>query len=195
MIVLSAVVGASLAAGCGGDGDGGGDVTTGIAPTKLLSDVTEDEATSACQRLEGGYNRVFQRDKVIRSICTLSAAALADTSADCVTYRDQCIEETSMPGSETSEELDDIEFECADDAFSECTGTVGELEACFNDTLDILDGLLNQFSCDDAASVQPEDLEGISDTLVDPPTSCESLGCPGGLPFAPDEEQTEETQP
>lgn len=193
MIVLSALVGASLAAGCGDDkdGDSGGDVSTGIAPTKLLSDVTEEEAATACTRLQAGFERVFAEDKLIRSLCTLQGVALADTTADCVTFRDDCIEEANMPDSEVAQMAGDVEgFTCdgsGDPEIGECTGTVGQLETCFNDTLDRFDGLLNMYSCDDAASVEPEDLENFGDMVGEPPASCEAVGCPGGSPFAEDD--------
>ncbi|HTV17346.1 MAG TPA: hypothetical protein VMG12_01705 [Polyangiaceae bacterium] len=188
VIALTALVGASVAAGCGDDkDDGGGDVSTGIAPTKLLSDVTAEEAASACLRLQAGFERVFAEDKLIRSLCTLQGVAFADTTADCVTFRDDCIEEASMPDSSTAEMVDDVEgITCdgeGDAEISECTGTVGQLETCFNDTLDRFDALLNMYTCEDAASVEPEDLEGFGDMVGEPPASCEAVGCPGDSPF------------
>lgn len=193
MIVLSALAAASLAAGCGDDGDGsGGDVTTGIAPSTQLADVTTEQLNSACPRLKAGFDRVFQADKLIRAICTMAGAAAADTSADCVTIRDQCIDEASMAGSDTMDALDGIdEFECdvsEENELAECTGTVGQLEACFNDTLDAFEAALNQFTCDDAASVEQDDLEGFGDMFGEPPASCEAVGCPGGSPFSGEEE-------
>jgi hypothetical protein len=192
MIVLSALAAASLAAGCGDDEDSGGDVTTGIAPSTQLADVTTDQLASACPRLKAGFDRVFQADKLIRSICTMAGAAAADTTADCITIRDQCIEEASMAGSDTMDALDGIdEFDCEpsdENELAECTGTVGQLETCFNDTLDTFEDLLNQYSCDDAASVEQEDLEGFGDMVGASPASCEAVGCPGGSPFAGEEE-------
>jgi hypothetical protein len=192
MIVLSALAAASLAAGCGDDEDGGGDVTTGIAPSKLLSDVTAEELSGACPRLKAGFDRVFQADKLIRAICTMTGAAAADTSADCVTFRDQCIQEANMAGSETMESLDGIdEFTCEggdDGELAECTGTVGQLETCFNDMLDAFEAALNQFTCDDASRVTEEDLGGFGEMVSASPSSCEAVGCPGGSPFSGDEE-------
>jgi hypothetical protein len=191
MIVLSAVAAASLAAGCGDDKDGNGDVSTGIAPNKLLSDVTTEEAANACQNLKVGFERVFSEDKLIRAVCSLAGAAFADTTADCVMLRDQCVEEANMTDSDTMQELDQIEFDCEGDAaLGECTGNVGQLETCFNDTLDAFDAILSQISCDDAASIGMEDLEGFGDMVGEPPASCEAVGCPGGSPFAGEDEGT-----
>jgi hypothetical protein len=193
MIVLSALAATSLAAGCGDDEDGGNDVTTGIAPSTQLADVTAEQLDGACPRLKAGFDRVFQADKLIRAICTLTGAAVADTSADCVTLRDQCIDEANMPGSETMGALDGIdEFSCeggsGENELAECTGTVGQLETCFNDTLDAFEALLNQFSCDDASSVTQDDFEGFGDMVGASPASCEAVGCPGGSPFSGGEE-------
>jgi hypothetical protein len=196
MIVLSALAAASLAAGCGDDEDGGGDVTTGIAPSTQLADVTTEQLASACPRLKAGFDRVFQADKLIRALCTMGGAAAADTSADCVTFRDQCIDQANMPGSDTMESLDGIdEFTCEgsdDGELAECTGTVGQLETCFNDMLDTFEAALNQFTCDDAASVTEEDFDGFGDMLGASPASCEAVGCPGGSPFAGEDDAESE---
>lgn len=195
MIVLSALTAASLAAGCGDDEDSGGDVSTGIAPATLLADVTAEQAASACEHLKAGFDRVFSEDKLIRTICTLAGAAFADTSADCNMLRDQCIEEASMQGSDTMAQIDEIEFDCEGEAMlDQCTGTVAQLETCFNDTLDGVQAAFNQISCDDAASVTQDDLEGFGDMAFQEPASCAAVGCPGGAsPFGGDEE--EETAP
>jgi hypothetical protein len=194
MIVLSALIGASVAAGCGGDGDGGGgDVSTGIAPNKLLSDITDDEAESACERLKAGYDRVFDENKVIRAFCTIGAATSAANPSECASLRDECIESASQAGSETTDALEGIgEFTCEDSDTSElnqCTGTVAQLETCFNDILDTFEALLNQFSCDDAP-IDEASLEGFG--VTESPASCEAVGCPEGSPFAPTEEEEEE---
>lgn len=193
MIVLGALAATSVAAGCGDDEDSDGEVSTGIAPNRLLRDVTAEEVTTACQNLKVGFDRVFQADKLIRAICTMTAAAIADTPSDCATFRDQCIDQANMPGSDTMEALDGIdEFTCegGDSELAQCTGTVGDLETCFNDTLGTFEALLNQISCDDAASVDMDDFEGFGEMVSASPASCEAVGCPSGSPFAPEEEET-----
>lgn len=188
MLALSAAIGVGVAAGCGGDGDGSSDVSTGIAPSKLLSDVTAEEAASACENLRVGFQRVFSGAALIRSICTLTSAAAVETTAECNTLRDECIEAASMQDSELTSGLDDIEFDCEGElAFDECTGTVGQLEVCVNDVLAAVNAAFNQYSCNDAAAVEGEDLEGFIDGAFATPASCEVVGCPGGTPFEPDE--------
>jgi hypothetical protein len=188
--LVSVMVGTSLAAGCGDDGDGGGgDVTTGIAPNKLLSDVTEAEAQSACMRLQSGFERTFDEDKLTEALCTITGVAFTDTTADCNMFKADCIQEASMSGTDAMEELGEVEFTCdGESGFAECTGTVGQLETCFNDILDQFEALLNQFSCDDAATVGEDDLEGFGSMADQLPASCEAVGCPED-PFEGDEEE------
>src|SRR5262245_41022776 len=95
MIAGVVLLGGGVGAGCGGDDDGGssGDVSTGIAPSKLLSDVTETEAASACERIASAFETKLSEDKLVRSFCTLFGAASATTKAECEALRDDCMDE------------------------------------------------------------------------------------------------------
>jgi hypothetical protein len=187
LIVASACLGAGLALGCGGDdSDGAGDVTTGIAPSKLLADITPSEAAQACERLAAGFDRVFTRDLLVRAICTLVGAATADTPAACATTRDMCIQEADQAGSDIMMGVDmgEVDFDCEDGAvLTECSATVGQLEACFNDTLDLVSATLEGLSCDDAASVEMEDFENFAQNTFQSAPSCENVDCGEGTLF------------
>src|SRR5688572_6522912 len=114
-LIVTLLVGTSLAAGCGGgDDDGGGDVSTGIAPNKLLSEVTTEEAAQACQRLSAGFDARLSRATLVRTICTIAGAAVAETPEDCQTTRDECIASADDPDAPVGEALDvdEIRFEC-----------------------------------------------------------------------------------
>jgi hypothetical protein len=184
--VGSAFVAAGLVVGCGGDGDGGGgDVSTGIAPSKLLSDVTANEAAQACERFEQGFDSVFSRDVFVRAICTLFGAASEDTAAACTTARDMCLQEANMAGSDVMMNLEMIEFDfdCGEgEEINQCSGTVGQLETCFNDTLDVFRAMLAQWTCDDAPTLTMDDLESFGEE-TEPPASCESIDCGGDGPL------------
>lgn len=185
-VVTSALAIASLAAGCGGDdSDSDGDVTTGIAPSTLLSDVSAEDAAAACQRLQAGFERALPDDVLIRTVCTLVAASATETEAACEDLRDDCLEEANTAGSETMMELEGtgLEFECDGSAsLSECTGgTVGDLETCFNDTLDLLDATLGQVSCARAGMI---DMESFGEG-VESPASCDAVQCGEDSPFGP----------
>jgi len=194
-IIVTLLVGTSLAAGCGGgDGDGGGDVSTGIAPNKLLSEVTTDEAAQACERLSAGFDARLSQATLIRTICTIAGAAVADTPEDCETARDQCIETADDPNAPVGEAFDteEIKFECAEDFdLTQCTSTVGELETCFNELLDQISSALNGVTCDDAASVTMEDIDSLQEGAFQPPASCEVVDCGENSPFGPGDEEEE----
>ena len=186
MIVTSALAIASLAAGCGGDdSDSGGDVTTGIAPSTLLSDVSGEDAADACDRLQAGFERALPDSLLARAVCTLVAASATETQAECEDLRDECLEEANTAGSETMMQIEStgLDFDCNDGAsLSECTGgTVGDLETCFNDTIDLLDATLNGISCAQAGMT---DFESFGQG-VEPPASCDAVQCGEDSPFGP----------
>ncbi len=191
-IIASLLLGAGLAAGCGGDSDSDGDVSTGIAPNKLLSDVTPDEAAQACENLQAGFQARLSQDVLVRSICTIFGAASADTKDACIQARDECIQASNDPGASGGDvpDVDAIQFECQDGAvLTECTSTVGELETCFNDLLDQISSALNDITCDDAASLQAEDIDTFRESTFQPPASCEAVDCGENSPFGPGEEE------
>jgi hypothetical protein len=191
--MFTLLAGASLAAGCGGDDDsGGGDVSTGIAPSKLLSEVTTDEAAEACENLQEGFASRLSRDKLVRSICTIFGAALADTPETCEQSRDECITASNDPEAAEGEapNVDEIQFECdGGAALSECTSTVGQLETCFNDLLDQISTALDGVTCDDAATLEMDDVDVFRESTFEPPASCEVVDCGESSPFGSDDEE------
>lgn len=190
MILATAVLAGGVGAGCGGDdGDSsGGDVSTGLAANKLLSDVTAEEAASACENLNSAIESNLSPQKLIRAACTLMGAALADTKADCETQRDACIDQANDgggPAAEIGGAADELECDGTAD-LGECEGTVGELEACLNDSLDQISTFFESFSCDDAAEITEESLgEGLFD--FEPPASCAAVQCADDALFGSDE--------
>jgi hypothetical protein len=153
-------------------------VSTGLAPSTLLSDVSDQDAASACQRVQSGFDRTLPEAELTLAFCTVVGATETQTEAECEALRDDCVEEANTNGSDTmmAFEGSGLELDCDDGAsFSECTGgTVGDLEACLNDTLDLLDATLSQFSCAQAGTVDMESFgEGIPE-----PSSCAAVQCP-----------------
>jgi hypothetical protein len=186
LITGAALAGASLAAGCGGgDSDSDSEVTTGLAQSKLLSDVSESEAAQACERLQAGIDSRLTREVFVKAVCTLVSAASASTPAECESLRDDCIGQADQQGSEVAQAVDEqgVDLECSGDAdLTACTGTVGQLETCFNDTLDQFDALLHAITCADAGTVAAEDVDGFGDDM-EPPASCDAVDCGEGSPF------------
>jgi hypothetical protein len=97
-----------------------------------------------------------------------------------------CIEQANMAGSDVmmAVEMLDVGPGCGDGSdLSACTsGTVGQLEACFNDTLDMFRARLDDWSCDDAPTLTTDDLETLGDE-TEPPASCASIECGDNGPF------------
>lgn len=189
VMALGAACATGLFMGCGGDSDGGDEVTTGIAPSKLLSEITPAEAAQACERLRTGLREALTVDFLIRSLCTLQAAAGEETESACNAARDRCIDEANQPGTDAMMAIDaeEVDFPCDGGAvLMECTSTVGELETCFNDSLDVVQSALGQITCADATSIQPDDIDTFGEDTLQPAASCEALECGPNSPFAPD---------
>ena len=184
MILATAVLAGGVGAGCGGDDDdsSGGDFTTGIAPNKLLSDVTAEEATTACENLTARVETTLNPDKIARAICTLVGAATADTKDACEAIRDDCLDDP-MAG-QAAGEVEGPECDGESD-LAQCTGTVAQLESCVNDTLDQFEAFLSQFSCDDAATIDESAFEEMDSLGFEEPASCADVGCPEDSVFGP----------
>ncbi len=166
----------ALALGCGGDSSGN-PADTGLPPTQLLSDVTPAEGTRACGRIRGSFESRFNIDSLIEAACTMAAAANTTSASSCSNLRDTCIEESMDPDSELmmAFDLDAIDFGCETVNLSQCgDATVADLETCFGETFDLLDGALHRFDCSDAGSVTEADLEGFT---FAPPESCSVVTC------------------
>jgi len=190
ILIFSLLAATSLAAGCGGDDDddSNGEVSTGIAANKLMSEVTTEEAATACENLRDGFEAKVTRTTRVRGFCTVGALIVADTPADCEAARDECIEAANDPSSEVSTSVDEISFECDGGAdLLECTSTVGELETCFNDLLDQLATALNGISCANAGTFDEADGDNFVDTTFEPPASCQVVECGEDSPFGGDD--------
>lgn len=187
MILATAALAGGVGVGCGGDDDGsGGDFSTGLSKSKLLSEVTAEEAASACENLQSAFETKISPNKIIRATCTLIAAATAENKADCETARDACIDQASDAGADIQT---DYTPECNGSAdLAECQGTVGELETCLNDTFDLLLSVLDRFSCDDAGTIDEEELGDLEGLDVDPPASCAAVQCADDALFGSDEQ-------
>lgn len=190
MILATAVLAGGVGAGCGGDdGDSsGGDLSTGLSKSKLLSDVTEAEAQSACESLADGFEAKLDEEKLVRSFCTLFGAIAADTKAECETQRDTCIDQANDGQGIGAQASGMVEApDCAgSESLLECTGTVGDLETCANDMIDQILGLLDSFSCDDAAEIDETSTEGLGD--FEQPASC-TAACGEDGPFGGGDEE------
>lgn len=174
---VAAVVCVGIWIGCGsGDGGGTTDIDFGIASDKALSDVTSEEMMTACERTRDAMQSMINPDRLVPKVCTLMAVGPAETEAECVQLRDECLELFAQ-NSEQAGELESAgDIECDGDVseFEGCDVTVGELETCLNDSLDAILAVFDQYTCADAAGVDGDEFAGL-DLDLEPPASCQPL--------------------
>jgi hypothetical protein len=176
--ILFSIIGLSclgLLAGCGGDDDGGSStqVDTGIAKDKALSSVTSEEAQNACESMRDAMQDVIDPDSIINMFCTVLSAANTSDEASCNQQKAECIEQAR----EQADEVEEVDFDCDGDTteFEGCDVTVGVLESCLNDTLQVFRSVLTQYSCKDAGTISDAEFEEIGNFDIEPPASCEPL--------------------
>jgi hypothetical protein len=175
---------AGLAGACGGGG-GGSSVDTGLSETRLLSDVTPEEATNACEAIERSFTTRLSPETIVRAVCEMFGAVFTQNAADCRTMADTCVQDAENGDGDIS--LDELrqDFDCETESVGDdlegCSATVGDLEACFEDTISLMESTLTRFSCQDAGTLTQADreaMEGFGD--LEPPASCQVLSeqCP-----------------
>jgi hypothetical protein len=198
---LALVLSVGLAASCGGDSDGdddpgpggGGQLDTGLPDATPLSDLTPAQYASACEELRSDVSNRLGPEESVRGACEVLGAAATNTASECDANADTCVEQTEdgthpllTPG--VRESLDFTQFDCGDAGELEgCDVTIAEFEQCLNDRMAVVERLLTDNSCANAASVDPVDALGLAniDNLESPP-SCARMDaeCPTAGPFA-----------
>ena len=149
---------------------------TGIPNDTQVDELTDAEARQICERAEALANDVFGVDTQHELACTVTGVAYdvanlgtcRDSYADCIAEPFEGVVADFDCASVTAPMLDD------------CNATIGDIEACANAQLSIVDDLLDEVSCDlvdDPSRIQTllAELEG----EVTPP-ACEALpeACP-----------------
>lgn len=146
------------------DGDGGGgSLGSGVEPDKQGEDLTDDEVETLCEATDDYLSDKLTSDSFKKATCRYAAAYAAQTQAPsegtlksfCDLAYDLCVSCLEEPDAEGCEDFPDLsETEPADcsgeEAPTDCTSTVGEIEACFKATMD--EGIANLSSapsCDD----------------------------------------------
>jgi len=156
---------------CGGD-DG---IDTGLPDDKMLTQLDRSEATRVCETLADAYRSRIDAG----AVCVLVAIMAGEyegepmTREDCEAFRPMCIR--------LWEEMLSDPSECVDDLMTmsdPCEATVGDWEACAEEQLDRLAGMLWGLSC---ANVEdPTVLDRLYDRLANPSAACRVLmGCDG----------------
>lgn len=175
---------AAAAVACGGsDGDdkpGAGSapakVDSGIPASTPAGTISDAEAADFCASVGAAVDATFGGAEVEGAMCGFTAYAFAalagGDAASCQAAYDECLKAPT----ETMEK-------CSKPSAA-CTATVGEIEACFNDSMVQVKQLLSALpGCDDVGKMADGPmLEGAS------PASCEVVQqkCPEALDDIPD---------
>lgn len=133
---------AGLALGACGDS---GRIDLGVPRSKVLSDVTDEEARTICESVNPEDIEIsLSREQE----CTVGAVFFSSTPADCEAARDACL---AMPPDDRMPEPQDCSTADAE-GWSGCGATVGEVEDCMNAMLDRTESYLKGLTCADAGS-------------------------------------------
>ena len=186
--------------GCGDD-DGGGGVSSGLPPNKMLSELSAEEVMMACNDLVLDLD-VTLTAEIDRVNCTLRAVPMSisvtlsgETTGDpakCRELRDRCLDgETIGSGAdpvmvEPAGERIQCSAPAGVAAAQSCDATVGEYEACLNGIVANSQSSLRMIDCSLVAD--PEELQDLMQPPPPPqPQACADLDaqCPqlgiGGL--------------
>lgn len=157
---------------CSDDGDGGGgNFSSGVSGTKKVGELSPTEVKTFCDAAEKTLTSDGFRAPTCKLLAVVAAASAGegDLKTPCKMAYDECIKEPS----------DDSAM--CEAPPSTCTATVGEIEACLNDTQKLLNTIAGKLpSCDNLTQSSLEMLDEDSFDF-DEPASCKSVQakCPG----------------
>jgi hypothetical protein len=175
---------AVAAVACGGSDDekpgssAPGKVDSGIPASTPAGSLTDAQAADFCKSAAAAAATTFGSAEAKGALCGFTAYAFSSLGGDdaataCKTIYDECVK---APG-ETTED------ECMKPSAA-CTATVGELEACFNDSMAQFKQSLSSLpGCDDVGKMVEEPMT--DDSM---PASCAVVEqkCPEALNDIPD---------
>ncbi len=141
-------------------------INTGIDPSTPLVDLTEDQRAQACQAAEDS----FGSSGFVNVICGFQAVFVGAQSGVTTDAELQAACQTAYEGCLAEPPTDDFSEGACDIPTENCTATVGEGEACLNDTIAAIQALESEIpSC---SEVTLADLEGLGEVEPEEPASC-----------------------
>jgi hypothetical protein len=114
--------GSSASGGSSSGGTGGTPFDTGVDGTKNVSDLTPAEVQQICDATEEAVDREFSEARRCRLVGVTTGFQGENPAADCQAAEQQCLEAPEETATECN-------------VPSDCDITVGEYEACINDSL------------------------------------------------------------
>lgn len=133
-----AMVTAPACGGGGGGGGGGSGLSSGVNPTKRGNEVTSDEVTQVCEAMVDYAEATLATVDLCRVAGVLRAAfATGDDSLTEENIQELCAEGVQECQADL-EEQSEQEGDCSQvEVPAECSATVGELERCYQDQVDV----------------------------------------------------------
>lgn len=164
-------------------------ITSGLPSSALLSELTVEEATAGCSRLNAQVGARFNESALAREQCTLYALELTTAESRCIAMRDTCVTSRaeSHPAAASTFFEPTQDLGCSDTSqWSGCTATVRALETCLQDVLETYENALDTYTCQVAPTYRSSCLPPIDPYVaideVDPrtgqPHQCELLPLP-----------------
>jgi len=195
---LVSLLAISSVTACGSDDDGGGDgggasLDSGVDEDKPVEDLTDDEAEAICEAGADYFVEKFSSSSLQTAFCRAIAVGTAlglatdeESMQDmCNSLYESCTNCIDDPDAEECEDMTEVpieEPECGDEEVpSDCSSSVGELEACLKAEVDQGVAAFNDIpDCDEIGpDTEPPTFE------EDPPlpAACETVeeNCPEAL--------------
>jgi len=180
------VLAVMTAVACGGSdgGGGGGALSSGVDQSKRGDEVTEEEAAKLCEAVADYAAAKAANVDLCETLGVSEAAIMAGFDEE---MTDEQIEEACQQGKQQCQEMLEEggeEQDCSDTPVpSECSSTVGEIERCIKDQIDMTyEALADVPKC---AGLTRDILTSWAENQVEtqPPASCETVQekCPSLL--------------
>jgi hypothetical protein len=165
ILTITVLALASTTPGCGGSG-----IDSGVPADRPVSELSPGEADQLCRAISSYVADNLSVSEQRRAECTISALGTATTASACQTAVAECIA--------TPDPTPPVSIECTDIGTTACPATVGEIEACLEQRVDIYSGRMAEVQCSAAGNL--ETLTRLSPP-IETPAACTSLpaGCEG----------------
>ncbi|MBX7145626.1 MAG: hypothetical protein K1X79_14335 [Oligoflexia bacterium] len=163
--------------GCGGGSSSTGAWTSSLERGKLISTISSAERSQVCQEFTDWWMR--RSTKV--ELCTFAGVLLTtllpiafdetpqpDVQA-CNDIVNECVPQQGEGDSQVDCVLNDVE------KLQSCGATVDEMDACLDDSLQIIRQVVSSLSCDIAGNFEAVKAQFESVANVPPSLACESL--------------------
>lgn len=184
---LFTVIAVCALAGCGGDSSSG--VSSGVDPAKTANTATADDARKVCSAIANYTASQLNATLIRRTVCVQLTAVPAlsgnaPTVPECNDSVNRCQQSGgTTSGQTTSGQTARTPIACTGMAIpTNCTATVGQIEACATAIVDSTRDYFNGLTCD-LWGLPPADAQARIRATPATPAACTAVqqSCPGLL--------------